>query len=203
MEKRLAHLVATTKTTITLPSVLLNQAKTLAKTLNISQNHLFQFAIEQFIEEHQPLVEEMSKLNPSKQARAADQDTITGMGDRQFAVNQGDIYWLQLEESGGAQPEIRHPHIVIQENVFNHSRIHTVVVCALTSNLKRANFPGNVLLEANEANLPKQSVVEISKVSTVNKAQLGEYIGSLSEERINQILAGLRFLHLSFFARPG
>jgi mRNA interferase MazF len=112
-----------------------------------------------------------------------------------FVINQGDVYWL---------PEtIRHPYVVVQENVFNHSRIHTVIVCALTTNLKRASFPGNVLLEVDEANLPKQSVVEVSKVSTVDKAQLGEYIGSLSEQRITQILDGLRFLQLSFLeARP-
>ena len=60
--------------------------------------------------------------------------------------------------------------------------------------MKRANMPGNVLLEAGEANLPKQSIVAVSQVSTVDKAQLGEYIGSLTKERIDQILAGMRFL---------
>ena len=55
-------------------------------------------------------------------------------------------------------------------------------------------MPGNVLLEAGEANLPKQSIVAVSQVSTVDKAQLGEYIGSLTKERIDQILAGMRFL---------
>jgi mRNA interferase MazF len=52
-----------------------------------------------------------------------------------------------------------------------------------------------------EANLPKQSVVEVSKVSTVEKTQLGEYIGSLTEQRTYQILAGMRFLQRSFFTR--
>jgi mRNA interferase MazF len=59
-----------------------------------------------------------------------------------------------------------------------------------------------VLLNVGEANLPKQSVVEVSKVSTVDKAQLGEYIGSLTDERVNQILAGMRFLQQSFFSKP-
>lgn len=123
------------------------------------------------------------------------------MDERPFAVSQGDIYWLQVEESSEAQGEIRHPYVVIQEDVLNHSRIDTVVVCALTSNLKRATYPGNVLLDINEANLPRQSVVEVSKVSTIEKAQLGEYIGSLSEQRIKQILAGMRFQQVSFFNR--
>lgn len=76
----------------------------------------------------------------------------------------------------------------------NHSRAHTVVLVALTTNRKRANLPGNVLLEAEEANLPRQSVVVVSQVSTVEQAQLGEYIGTLSKERVDQILAGMRFL---------
>ena len=84
--------------------------------------------------------------------------------------------------------------MVIQEDVFNRSRIHTVIVCALTTNRKRANLPGNVLLEPGEANLPRQSIVEVSKLSTVDKAQLGELIGSLTRPRIDQILAGIQFL---------
>jgi mRNA interferase MazF len=111
-----------------------------------------------------------------------------------MVVNQGDIYWVSLEEPGGSEPGYTHPHVVIQENVINHSRINTVVVCGLTTNLRRAKAPGNVLLESGEGNLPRQSVVVVSQVSTVEKAQLGEYIGSLTSERVNQILAGLRFL---------
>jgi mRNA interferase MazF len=111
-------------------------------------------------------------------------------------VNQGDIYWVQLEEPGATKPGYTHPQVVIQDNVLNRSRINTVVVCALTTNIKRANLPGNILLEAGEANLPKQSVVVVSQVSTVDKTQLGEYIGSLSKERIDQILTGMKFLQL-------
>jgi mRNA interferase MazF len=91
--------------------------------------------------------------------------------------------------------------VVVQDDVFNHSRITTVVVCALTSNFHRANEPGNVLLEAGEGNLPKQSVVVVSQVSSVDKARLEERIGSLSEERVEQVLAGLRFQQVSFFGR--
>lgn len=111
-------------------------------------------------------------------------------------VNQGDIYWLALESADDAIP---HPYVVIQDDALNHSRLETVVVCALTSNLKRAGLPGNVLLEAGEGELPKQSVVEVSKISSVAKSQLGEYIGTLSQQRVEQIFAGLRFLRHSFF----
>ena len=71
----------------------------------------------------------------------------------------------------------------------------------MTSNLRRAKEPGNVLLEVGEGNLPKQSVVIVSQVSSVDKARLEERIGSLSEERVEQVLAGLRFQQVSFFGR--
>lgn len=91
--------------------------------------------------------------------------------------------------------------MVVQDDVFNHSRITTVVVCALTSNLRRANEPGNVLLEAGEGDLARRSVVVVSQISSVEKARLGERIGSLSVARVEQILAGLRFQQASFFGR--
>jgi mRNA interferase MazF len=71
----------------------------------------------------------------------------------------------------------------------------------LTSNLHRANEPGNVLLDEGEGNLPAQSVVVVSQIASVDKVRLGERIGSLSEERVGQILAGLRFQQVSFFGR--
>lgn len=111
-----------------------------------------------------------------------------------MVVNQGDVYWVALKEPAGSDPGVTHPHVVIQDDVLNRSRIETVVVCALTTNAKRAKAPGNVLLEAGEANLPRQSIVVVSQVSTVDKSQLGEYIGSLTRQRVEQILAGMRFL---------
>lgn len=89
----------------------------------------------------------------------------------------------------------------MQEDAFNHSRIATVVVCALTTNLAKATEPGNVLLEQGEGDLPKQSVVVVSQISSVEKTRLGERIGTLSEARVDQITAGLRFLQRSFFTR--
>jgi len=114
-------------------------------------------------------------------------------------IKQGDVYWVQLPDPSRLELGIPHPHVIIQENDLNHGE--TVVISALTSNHKRASLLGNVLLEVGEANLPKPSVVEISKVTTIEKAQLGKYIGSLTEERVNEILAGMRFLQLSYFNR--
>jgi mRNA interferase MazF len=74
-------------------------------------------------------------------------------------------------------------------------------VCVLTSNLHRASEPGNVLLDVGEANLPEQSVVVVSQISSVDKARLGERIGTRSDARVEQTLAGLRFQQVSSLAR--
>jgi mRNA interferase MazF len=116
-------------------------------------------------------------------------------GKMRMQINQGDIYWIQVDEPAGTNPEYAHPYVVVQDDIFNHSRINSLVVCALTSNRKQIASPGNVLLDAGEANLEKPSVVVVSKLSVVDKTQLGEYIGSLNEKRVEQILAGIRFLN--------
>jgi mRNA interferase MazF len=108
-----------------------------------------------------------------------------------MVIAQGDIYWIDLGEPSGSAPGYRHPHVVIQNNLFNASRIDTVVVCALTSNLRRSAAPGNVLLEPGEANLPKQSVVNVSQIYTVDKSDLVVKIGALSQRRIRQVLVGV------------
>lgn len=116
-----------------------------------------------------------------------------------MTINRGDLFWIEPDDSRGVAPSYSHPHVVVQDDVFNHSRITTVVVCALTSNLQRASEPGNVLLAAGEGDLPEQSVVVVSQISSVDKARLGDRIGSLSGARIEQILDGLRFQQRSFF----
>jgi len=107
-------------------------------------------------------------------------------------IRRGDLFWI-------AGDELSHPHVVVQEDVFNDSRITTVIVCALTTNLGKASEPGNVLLDVGEGGLPKQSVVVVSQIDSVEKARLGERIGALSQKRVDEILAGLRFQQVSFF----
>jgi len=111
-----------------------------------------------------------------------------------MVIKQGEIYWIDLSEPRGSESGFRHPHIVIQNNLFNTSQISTVVVCSLTSNLRRGRAPGNVLLSEGEANLAKKSVVNISQVFTVNKSELTEKIGQVSEKRVLEILEGIKLL---------
>jgi mRNA interferase MazF len=116
-------------------------------------------------------------------------------------IDRGDVFWIAADDSRGPAPSYAHPHVVVQDDVFNHSRIGTVIVCALTSNLKVASEPGNVLLDEGEGNLPRRSVVVVSQIDSVDKARLGARIGSLSAARVDAIVAGLRFLQASFFDR--
>ncbi len=106
-------------------------------------------------------------------------------------IGQGDVFWVALGRPSGSAPGYKHPHVVVQNNVFNCSRISTVVLFALTSNLKRAAAPGNVLLAKGEANLPKRSVVNVTQVVTVDKADLVEKIGTLSRDRMEDVLNGV------------
>ena len=126
----------------------------------------------------------------TKQLEEEVQKNVQASND-QMKVRQGDVFWISPNESNRIESDYTHPHVVIQDDASN-----VVFVCALTTNLKRAKAPGNVLLDEGEANLPRQSVVVVSQMSTVEKTQLGEYIGSLTEQRINQIMAGMRFLQI-------
>jgi len=123
-----------------------------------------------------------------------DASPCRSFGKETMNINQGDIYWVSVADDNGAASEIIHPHVVLQDDIINRSRIKTVVVCGITTNMKRISYPGNLLLEVGEANLPKQSIVAVSQISTVNKSDLGDYIGTLSRERIDQIFAGMKFL---------
>jgi mRNA interferase MazF len=109
-------------------------------------------------------------------------------------INQGDIYWIELDESEGSEPGYKHPHVIVQNNLFNRSQIATVLVCPLTTNLKRSSAPGNVLLDSEESNLPKQSVINVSKIFTVDKNLLDGYVGTLPANRVAEILEGIKLL---------
>ena len=109
-------------------------------------------------------------------------------------IKQGDIFWVDLGIPGGSEPGYRHPHVVIQNNVFNESKINTVVACAITSNIKRAKAPGNILLKKGEGGLKKDSVVNISQVITVDKSDLIEKTGTLSQFRMRQVIEGIKLL---------
>jgi mRNA interferase MazF len=111
-----------------------------------------------------------------------------------MVIRQGDVFWCDFGPPTGSGPAYLRPCVVVQNNVFNRSRIGTVVVCALTSNLQRAHAPGNVALRKGEANLPKRCVCNISQLFTLDKSVLVEKIGALPENSLDKVLAGVHLL---------
>jgi mRNA interferase MazF len=109
-------------------------------------------------------------------------------------IRQGDVYWIDFGPVTGSGPAERHPCVVVQSDVFNRSRIATTLVCLITSNVRLSRAPGNVALSKGAANLPKPSVVNVSQVLTVNKAELVERIGKLPAAVIDAIRDGLHLL---------
>jgi mRNA interferase MazF len=109
-------------------------------------------------------------------------------------IRQGEIYWIDFGARAGSAPADRYPCVVVQSDVFNRSRIASTVICLVTSNLKRAEAPGNVALKKGEANLTAESVVNVSQILTVDKQDLIERIGRLLPARIDAIRNGLQLL---------
>jgi mRNA interferase MazF len=109
-------------------------------------------------------------------------------------IRQWQVYWLDFGPASGSAPAERHPCVVVQNDVFNRSAIATSVVCLITSNLSRANAPGNVLLKRGEARLPKASVVNVSQILTVDKAELAVRIGELNSTAVRAVCDGLHLL---------
>ena len=111
-----------------------------------------------------------------------------------MVISQGDIFWVDLGKPKGRTLGFRRPCVVVQGNSYNHSKIGTTVVCGITSNLNRARYPANVRLDKNEANLPKESVVNISQLHTIDKELLRNKIGTLSDGKIREIIKGINLL---------
>lgn len=107
-------------------------------------------------------------------------------------MKRGEVWWADLGEPVGSGPAYRHPVVVISTDTFNESRISTVIVVMITSNLRLAAAPGNVSVTAREAGLRKESVVNVSQVITVDKGVLTERIGHLPGDRLGEVEAGLR-----------
>jgi mRNA interferase MazF len=107
---------------------------------------------------------------------------------------RGEIWWAALPDSTGSAPGYRRPVVILQANSFNRSRIKTLIIAAITSNLALADAPGNVLLPANVSGLPKDSVINVSQLLTVEKAALTEKVGDLPSTLLARLEKGLRLV---------
>lgn len=106
-------------------------------------------------------------------------------------VAQGEIWWAELPEPAGSAPGFRRPVVVVQGNALNRSRIGTVVCVPLTSNLTWADAPGNTLLSAKMAGLPKDSVANASQIVTIDRSLLTKRVRRLGPKQFAQILHGI------------
>lgn len=111
-----------------------------------------------------------------------------------MVIERGDVWWADLGHPRGSEPGYRRPLLVVQSEAFNRSRISTVLCATITSNLALRNAPGNVLLPANDGSLPKDSVVNVSQVVTVDRSFLKSRVGSVSPTVMAEVGTGLRLV---------
>ena len=108
-----------------------------------------------------------------------------------MVISQGEVWWADLPEPSGSEPGFRRPVVVVQGDSFNRSRIATVVCVPLTSNLRWAEAPGNVLLASKVTGLPKDSVANVSQLVTLDKSSLTDRVGKLSKAKLELVLFGI------------
>jgi mRNA interferase MazF len=109
-------------------------------------------------------------------------------------VEQGQIWWADLGEPSRSEPGFRRPILVVQSDAFNRSRLRTVVAVVLTSNLRLVEAPGNVLVPAKAAGLPKDSVVNVSQIITIDRDCLAEPAGRIRGQLLKDVQNGLRLV---------
>ena len=108
-----------------------------------------------------------------------------------MVISQGEVWWADLPAPVGSAPGFRRPVVVVQGDALNRSRISTVVCVPLTSNLRWADAPGNVLLSARVTGLPKDYVASVSQVRTLDRGLLTERVGKLPRAKVELLLTGI------------
>lgn len=109
-------------------------------------------------------------------------------------VRRGDIWWAELEEPRGSEPGYRRPVIIVQDDMFNRSRISTVLGVVLTGNLRLVDAPGNVLVPGRSVGLPKDSVANVSQLMTIDLEFLDERVGRVPARLMAAVDAGLKLV---------
>ena len=107
-------------------------------------------------------------------------------------IRRGEIWWTSLPDPAGSGPGYRRPVLVVSADAFNRTRITTVLAAAITSNLALAEAPGNVLLDTGDSGLPRDSVVNVSQVLTLDKSLLADPVTGLAKRKMAAVEAGLR-----------
>lgn len=109
-------------------------------------------------------------------------------------MKRGEVWWASIPEPMGSGPGFRRPVLIVQSNPFNSSRIATVIVAVITSNLRLLSAPGNVRVSKAESGLGKPSVVNVSQVVTLDRSLLTERVRLLTDQRMLEVDQGLRMV---------
>lgn len=109
-----------------------------------------------------------------------------------MVIERGGVYWADLGAAVGSRPAKRRPVLVIQSDNYNESRLATALVAVITSSTALATMPGNVFLPATSTNLPRDSVVNVTAVVTLNKSDLSDYVGHVPDSLLHEVDRGLR-----------
>lgn len=109
-----------------------------------------------------------------------------------MVVRRGEVWWADFGEPRGSEPGGFHPVVVVQADDLNESGIRTAIVAQMTSNLRRAGLPGNVLCKAKESGLPRDSVVVVAHLATLDQSGFREQVGSLPPRLLRELDNGLR-----------
>lgn len=107
-------------------------------------------------------------------------------------MNRADIYWADLGPPSGSRPAKRRPVLVVQSDPYNASRLATVLAAVITSNTTLATMPGNVFLPATATGLPRDSVVNVTALVTLNKTDLTDRVGDVPPSLMHEVDRGLR-----------
>lgn len=109
-------------------------------------------------------------------------------------MQRGEIRWASLPRPQGSGPGLRRPVLIVQSDAFNASRIQTVVVAVITSNLRLTDSPGNVLLKKKTSRLPKDSAVNVSQLLTLDRSFLSKPVGHLPPQQMSLVDEGIRLV---------
>jgi len=111
-----------------------------------------------------------------------------------MVIKRGEIWWADLPEPIGSSPGFSRPVLIVQSDSFNKTNLNTSIVAFITTNLDLAEMKGNVLLKKNQSDLPKDSVLNVTQIFTIDKRLLVEYVGAVSERKMEQVEKGLRLV---------
>ena len=184
------------KTAVSIPDPLFAAADELARRLGISRSELYARALAREVASESEdsitarldavYAETDSALDPLVGRRATPNTVL------ELVILRGEVWWADLGDPRGSGPGFRRPMLVVSSDAFNRSKIATVVCAVITSNLRLADAPGNVMLDTGDGGLDRPSVVNCSQVVTLDKAALTERLGRLRATQMRVVESGLR-----------